>query len=123
MIDQRAYAEAARERILADIERYGRHIIGVCGCDGSLPFAYTIGNWHRSVSQLLVIGTAEAGFLNDLSAKMLKRKMGFANGEIINYPDWRLKIIDANAIARAEYTVQAASTTGRQLPGSASDAA
>jgi hypothetical protein len=107
-----AYADEARERILADIKRCGRHLIGVGGTDETLPFTYTIGNWRRSLPELLVIGDGAAGFLNDLSAQMLKRGKGFAFGEVVRLPKYlpdgfRVKVIDANATAQAEYTIQA----------------
>jgi hypothetical protein len=57
-------------------------------------------------------GRGAAGFLNDLSAQMLKRGKGFAFGEVVRLPKYlpdgfRVKVIDANATAQAEYTIQA----------------
>ena len=113
------YAEQERDLILEHIDRYGRHIIGVFACagddDDTPPFAYTIGNWRQpnSLPELLVIGTSDAGFLNLLSAKMLERGTRFAEGEIVNLGGRHaVKIINTNASAQAEYTIQAGNFYG-----------
>jgi hypothetical protein len=112
------YAEHERDVIQAHIERYGRHIIGVCAGDGDPAFAYTIGNrWWASygydIAELLVIGIWRAGFLNDLSALMMKRERRFRSGELVDIGgEYPLKIIDANPQAQQDYTIQASNFYG-----------
>lgn len=103
-----AYAKTEYALIKADIERGGRHILGIP--DGEpAPFAYTIGNELKGLPELLIIGVSrKAGLLNVLSDMMIERGTRFAEGEIVSlggkYP---VKIINANATAQAEYTIQA----------------
>jgi hypothetical protein len=106
-----AYAEKRSQEIRADIDRYGRHIVGVFPTkdDVGPPFAYTIGNEEKGLPELLVIGVSRnGGFLNILSDMMVERGGRFADGELVDiggpYP---VKVIDANATAQTEYTVQA----------------
>jgi hypothetical protein len=98
-----------------DIQKYGRSIIGVGGEGDDPSFAYTIGNWKAGLPELLVIGTRQAGFLNDLSEQMLDRGAAFANNELVSlggrYP---LKAVIANKTARDRYTVQAGEHFGTE---------
>jgi hypothetical protein len=104
--------------ITKDIERNGRSIIGVFPTedDDGPPFAYTIGNAVKPdrtgaapLPELLVIGVARAGFLNDLSKMMIAAGAPFEDGQIVLIPGGRLpvKIIQANDTARSEYAIQA----------------
>jgi Domain of unknown function (DUF4262) len=76
--------------------------------DHSNMFHYTIGNHGVGLPELLVIGGDQrtGGPLTDLAKMMRKRKVAFANGEIVSlggkYP---VKVIDANCPeVRANYT-------------------
>jgi hypothetical protein len=109
-----AYAEEQYALIQADIERDGRQILGVFD---EPPFAYTIGNELKGLPELLFIGGARnSGFLNILSDMMIERGVRFTDGEIVDiggkYP---IKIINANATAQAEYTIQAGVFYGHDL--------
>jgi hypothetical protein len=62
---------AAMHRTTAEnIARHGRSLIGVVG---DTPFSYTIGHYARELPELLVIGTARAGFLNALGDMQAER--------------------------------------------------
>jgi hypothetical protein len=111
---QKFYANIAH-----DIEQSGRSIVGVLpSCepqdDGFIPFAYTVGNFYRRLPELLVIGVANAGFLNTLSEQMITAGRAFANGQIILLPEASLpvKVIYASDTARTEYAVQAGEYLG-----------
>jgi hypothetical protein len=108
----------------ANVERDGRTIIGVFPCEGDdgFPFAYTIGNAinltnpnRYQLPELLVIGTANAGFLNVLSQMMIDADAPFEDGAIVLMPGARLpvKVIAANGAARTEYAIQAGEYFGR----------
>jgi hypothetical protein len=100
------------EDVDRDIQQHGRSIMGV-GDDP--PFAYTIGNWKVGLPELLVIGTREAGFLNNLSEQMLNRGTAFANGELVSLGGrFPLKVIVANKTARDQYTIQAGQHFGTE---------
>jgi hypothetical protein len=106
-------------RIATDIRKMGRSIIGVFSCpDDPLPFgfAYTIGNAAQGLPELLVIGTTDGGFLNVLSQKMIDAGAAFANGELVLIPHARapVKVIEASAVARDEYTIQAGQYFGTE---------
>jgi hypothetical protein len=108
-----AYAEKRRTLIEADIKRDGRQILGVP--DGEpAPFAYTIGNELKGLPELLVVGVSrKAGFLNLLSDMMVERGAPFAEGEIVDLGGKHpVKIINADAVAKAEYTIQASNFHG-----------
>jgi hypothetical protein len=95
-----------------DIRKYGRSIIGVAA-DPS--FAYTIGNWKAGLPELLVIGTRQASFLNDLSERMRSRGKAFVNDEVINLGGrCPLKAVIANKTARDQYTIQAGEHFGTE---------
>jgi hypothetical protein len=101
---------AFHDNVESDIKQYGRSIVGVCGDDGSHPFAYTIGNYRQAMlPELLVIGVMRAGFLNDLSQQMIDAGQPFKDGQIVLLPgaEAPLKMIRANNTARTEYAVQA----------------
>jgi hypothetical protein len=96
------------EAIKENIARFGRHIVGVL--DGEPAFAYTIGNWTRGLPELLIVGEGhEVGYLNALSEEMIRRGQAFADGEIVELANWSapFKLINANARAQDEFTVQA----------------
>lgn len=105
------------DTITQDINQSGRSIIGVfADCeqkdDGFIPFAYTVGNICNTnlitLPELLVIGTARAGFLNDLSQQMIAARAPFEDGQTVLLPGARLpvKVIRANNYARTEYAIQ-----------------
>jgi hypothetical protein len=115
--DWQARADRFMARMRDDIARTGRTVICVFGGeDGELPFAYTIGNYlppQRALPELLVIGTSDGGFLNQLSRIMIERGAAFANKEIVSLGgDWPVKIITANTTAQTTYTVQAGNYHG-----------
>jgi Domain of unknown function (DUF4262) len=93
------------------IARTGRSIVAVFGGEGNdeFPFAYTIGNYLKGLPELLVIGTYEAGFLNDLSRLMVSRGAAFGDGQMVTMMGARqpVKLIRAGNVARTEYAVQA----------------
>jgi Domain of unknown function (DUF4262) len=108
------YGRIARDRIFADIERNGRHIIGVVAClgtdDQDLPFAYTIGNaYGLYLPELLVIGPRSAfPILNELSEMMIERDAAFTDGELVSLGGrFPVRVITASQEARENYTVQA----------------
>ena len=100
------------------IRLLGRTIIGVFPREGDddYPFAYTIGNHLKRLPELLVIGTAHAGFLNDLSEMMIAAGRPFLDGQLVRIGDARLpvKAIRANSSAQADYTIQAGQYFGRE---------
>ena len=95
----------------AHIRRTGRSIIGVFPCEGDdgLPFAYTIGNDLKGLPELLVIGTSDGGFLDDLSRLMIAAGHTFEDGQTFQMAGARVpvKLIRANFSATADYTIQA----------------
>ena len=73
--------------VARDIKRDGRSITCVGGGEGEFNFAYTIGNQTVGLPELLlVIGTRDAGFLNDLSQQMIERGGAFTDGEVFLIP-------------------------------------
>jgi uncharacterized protein DUF4262 len=95
-------------RTAADIKRVGRTIVCV-GADENKPsFAYTIGNYCVRLPELLVIGTYQGGFLNQLSRLMIARGAAFDDGELVQMLGGRfpVKAICANNSARTEYAFQ-----------------
>ena len=82
--------------------------------DDGPPFAYTIGNALKNLPELLVIGTSDAGFLNDLSQMMIEAGMPFADGHLVRIGGARLpvKLIRADPVAQDEYTIQAGEFRG-----------
>ena len=102
-------AEKIHEGIERAIAKYGRRLMGVFGDAEDLSFTYTIGNQIHGLPELLVIGTHEGYLLNVLSEKMLQRGCAFADGELVKSSNGKVtvKIINADAQAREEYTIQA----------------
>ena len=98
--------DAGIERAIAN---YGRRLMGVLGDAGNLSFTYTIGNQIHGLPELLVIGTHEGYLLNVLSEQMLERGCPFTDGELVKSPNGKtsVKIVNAGARAREEYTIQA----------------
>ena len=113
-----------RAAIEQDIERCGRTIIGVFACEeGDMPFAYTIGNAIHAIRQaagllpeLLVIGLAQAPFLNDLSQMMIDADAPFHDNQIVlmHGAEKPVKIIKPSDIARTEYAIQAGQFFGSE---------
>jgi hypothetical protein len=90
-----------------NIREYQRSVICV-GREDSPSFAYTIGNHVIGLPELLVIGTSQGGFLNDLLLKLIERDCAFACGERVSLGGkFPVKIIDADRPARDDYTIQA----------------
>lgn len=114
--------DAGIERAIAN---YGRRLMGVLGDAGNLSFTYTIGNQIHGLPELLVIGTHEGYLLNVLSEQMLERGCPFTDGELVKSPNGKtsVKIVNAGARAREEYTIQAGRFRYRELRGPASAAA
>jgi hypothetical protein len=112
------YLDEFRRTTAAHIERAGRTIIAVFPTeeDPGVPFAYTIGNHLKGLPELLVIGTAHAGFLNDLSRLMIASNAPFEDSQTLTMIGGRVpvKLIRASAAARAEYTIQAGEHFGHQ---------
>jgi hypothetical protein len=109
------------ERIERDIRKVGRSVMVVGGGKDTMPFAYTIGNSRGrfrgkpdELPELLVIGTTDAGFLNNLSQMMIDAEQAFADGQVVLIPGARLpvKVIRANNSAHSEYTRQASEHFG-----------
>ena len=80
-----------RQELVAKIEEHGQavQIVYLTEQDppGSQPFIYTIGNYHRGLPELLVIGTDKAMFadvLNRLGKIQRERGRGFEDEEIVS---------------------------------------
>ena len=114
-MDDSSFRSKFHDKITQDIRRCGRSIIGVFTSDeeDGPPFAYTIGNAiHPNTAvlpELLVIGTTNAGWLNNLSQQMIDAGAPFEDGATVLIPGAHLpvKIIRANGTARTEYAIQA----------------
>jgi Domain of unknown function (DUF4262) len=117
-MDDSSFRNKFHNKITEDIKRCGRSIIGVfaSGEEDGPPFAYTIGNavnsnWDRTAAlpELLVIGTTNAGWLNNLSQQMIDAEAPFEDGATVLIPGAHLpvKIIRANSTAQTEYAIQA----------------
>ena len=66
------------------IARYGRTIIGVGGGDaGEPPFSYSIGNHLKGLPELLIIGSCQAPYLNEMSRLMIARGRPFDEGVLV----------------------------------------
>lgn len=90
------------------VRKFGRVVQGVLGGEDSLPFSYTIGNHAKGLPELLVIGTSQGTYMNEMSELMLARGRAFDHGEIISTSrKYRIKIIDASHEAHEHYTLQA----------------
>jgi Domain of unknown function (DUF4262) len=111
--DDNGFARIAR-KIVSDIDRYGRSVIGV-GSDDAPPFAYTIGNCLVGLPELLVLGMADNDLLNRLSEMMIDRGHGFDDGELVSLGGLHpVKVINATSEAvKDEYTFQVANFTER----------
>jgi Domain of unknown function (DUF4262) len=100
------------------IRQSGRSIIGVFPCqeDDDWPFAYTIGNHLKDLPELLVIGTSNAAFLNDLSQMMIDAGKPFLDGQLVRINVARLpvKVVRANSAAQADFTIQAGQFFGHE---------
>jgi hypothetical protein len=95
--------------VARDIKRDGRSIACIVGDKGEFSFAYTIGNQAKGLPELLVIGTRDGGFLNDLSEQMIERGRAFTDGELVHITRGLrpMKAIVAGGKVRDEYTIQA----------------
>lgn len=96
-----------QEETIYAITKYGRRFIGILGDAENLSFTYTIDNHIHGLPELLVIGTHEGYFLNALSEMMLQRGCAFTDGELVPNGKVSVKIVNANARAREEYTIHA----------------
>jgi Domain of unknown function (DUF4262) len=107
--DDNGFARIAR-KIVSDIDRVGRSIIGV---GDAPPFAYTIGNSLVGLPELLVLGMVADDLLNQLSEMMIERGRGFDDGELVSLGGLRpVKIVSATAeVVKTEYTIQVANFT------------
>ena len=111
-----------RAAIEQDIDRCGRTIIGVFACEpGDMAFAYTIGNAIHATKagllpELLVIGLAQAPFLNDLSQMMIDADAPFHDNQIVlmHGAEKPVKIIKPSDLARTEYAIQAGQFFGSE---------
>jgi len=107
-----------RDRITADIKRFGRSIIGVGAGDDQPPFAYTIGNGVQwpPLPELLVIGFAKSMFLNDLSRLMIARAAAFDDGELVRLVGSKVpvKVIRASDTAKSDFTIGAGRYYGHE---------
>jgi Domain of unknown function (DUF4262) len=112
--DERRFHEGTTDHI----KRSGRSIIGIFPCedDDGWSFAYTIGNHLKNLPELLIIGTSNGRLLNDLSQMMLDVGRSFLDGQLVRIGDARLpvKIIRANSIAQADFTIQAGQYFGHE---------
>ena len=102
-----------QENIETDVRRDGRSVLCVGG-EGEKPsFAYTIGNWLAKLPELLIIGTTKGYILNDFSQKMIERGSAFDDGELVSLGGrFPVKIINADARAQRDYTIQAGQYLG-----------
>lgn len=98
------------------IARYGRTIIGVGGGDaGEPPFSYSIGNHLKGLPELLIIGSCQAPYLNEMSRLMIARGRPFDEGELVKTLTLLLPMKAHHVGARVawdEYCVQAESISG-----------
>ena len=71
------------------------------------PFMYTIGNYHRGLPELLVIGTDSdviAGVLNRLGEMQRDRAKAYADEEVVSVGGkFPVRIVDAGIIGRKRY--------------------
>ena len=103
------------------IKSHGRCLQGVFGGDGQWSFSYTIGNQIHDLPELLLIGSHQGTYLNELSNRMIDRGAPFANGEIIETyiceetgKNYRVQIFNAAPEAKSEYTIQAGQFFGTE---------
>ena len=112
------FHDMTHEGTAENIKRFGRSVICVSPGedDDGWPFAYTIGNHIKRLPELLVIGTSQGSFLNDLSQMMIKTGRPFLNGQLVRLEGARapIRIIRANGAAQADYTIQAGEYFGHQ---------
>ena len=98
------------------IARYGRTIIGVGGGDaGEPPFSYSIGNHLKGLPELLIIGSCQAPYLNEMSRLMIARGRPFDEGELVKTLTLLLPMNAHHVGARVawdEYCVQAGEHLG-----------
>jgi hypothetical protein len=102
--------EQMQRNIKNDIRRDGRSILCIGAEADSPAFAYTIGNAIKGLPELLIIGSLKAAWwLNDLSQMMIERGSAFDDGELVNFGGGKfpVKIINADARAQSDYTIQA----------------
>ena len=100
-----------RRRLAKQIEQHGQciQVVHLTKADppGTLPFMYTIGNYHLGLPELLVVGTDKefvAGILNRLGTMQRDRGKAFADEELVSIGGkFPLRIVDAGEIGRTEY--------------------
>jgi hypothetical protein len=113
-------AEAMMENIHKNIERHGHCIVGVP--DDLRPFSYTVGNHDLELPELLFIDLTYSEsnattILNRLAHIMRnERRAAFRHGELVSLGGkFPLKIVDAGAAAKQEFTLFAGVYYGTQL--------
>lgn len=101
--------------IAANIERTGRHVMGVFG---DPAFAYSIGNSLRNLPELLVVGLDPKDgmmLINHWSALMIERGREFDDHELIDiggkFPCAALHCLPA---VKSQMTIQAGEYLGHQ---------
>ncbi len=102
-----------------NIRLHGQHLMGVIATEeGEMPFVYTIGNHQRGLPELLFVGAAGGDFgrmLNFLGEMMRERGKAFYDGEQVSLGGkFPVKIVEAGARARADFTIQVGQYYGTQ---------
>ena len=100
-----------RREITTKIEQHGQcvQVVYPTPVDppGTLPFMYTIGNYHLGLPELLVVGTDKeviAGVLNRLGKLQRDRGKGLADEEIVSVGGkFPVRVVDAGEIGRTKY--------------------
>ena len=103
--------EKLRSDIAAKIEDSGQAVQVVYLTEhdppGKQPFMYTIGNYHRGLPELLVVGTDSdiiAGGLNRLGKIQRDRGKGFEDEELVSVGGkFPVRIVDAGVAGRKRY--------------------
>jgi Domain of unknown function (DUF4262) len=106
-----AFWNELRRELTAKIEQHGQAVQVVYLTEhdppGSQPFMYTIGNYHRGLPELLVVGTDSntiADVVNRLCKIQRDRGRGFADEELVSVGGkFPLRIVDAGPIGRRKY--------------------
>lgn len=101
------------DKIEGDIARVGRSLMGVFGSKDSLEFTYTIGNALNGLPELLVIGTCQGNFLNDVSEKMIERGRKFDSDELVDLGGkCPVYVLDASPNVKDLFTILATNHLG-----------
>lgn len=105
--------------IARNISVHGQHLMAVHGDDQDpLDFIYTIGNDERGLPELLLLGgcdPVDGHILNILGEMLRERARAFEHGALLDFgAKYPAKVINANARAKDEYTVQAGQYHGTE---------